>query len=197
MLVEKQSGMKLKILITDGSGEYNSRDFETYCTSQGIIHEITTPYTPQHNGLVERRNNSLLDMTRSMLKEKKLPHEFLGEIVNIAAYILNRCPTKKLKNQVLEEIWSGRKPSINHLKVFGSICYKHVPDARRKKFEDKSEAMILIGYHNTGAYMLLDPQSKKIAIGRDVKVIEHEYRDWNLDKCRVFEKQVIIEDERI
>jgi len=147
VLVEKQSGMKLKILITDGSGEYNSRDFETYCTSQGIIHEITTPYTPQHNGLVERRNNSLLDMTRSMLKEKKLPHEFLGEIVNIAAYILNRCPTKKLKNQVLEEIWSGRKPSINHLKVFGSICYKHVPDARRKKFEDKSEAMILIGYH--------------------------------------------------
>lgn len=81
-------------------------------------------------------------MTRSMLKEKKLPHELWGEAVNTAAYILNRCPTKKLKNQVPEEVWSGRKPSIIHLKVFGSICYKHVPDTRRKKLEEKSEAMI-------------------------------------------------------
>ena len=71
-----------------------------------------------------------------------------------------------------EEIWSGRKPSVSHLKVFGSICYKHVPDSRRKKLEVKSEAMILVGYHNTGAYRLLDPHSKKIAISRDVKVLE-------------------------
>jgi transposase InsO family protein len=88
----------VNILRTDGGGEYTSRYFESYCTSQGIIHEVTTPYTPQHNGLVERRNKSLLDMARSMLKEKKLPHEFLGKAVNIAAYILNRYPIKNLKN---------------------------------------------------------------------------------------------------
>jgi transposase InsO family protein len=133
VLAKKQSGMKLKILRIDGGGEYTSRDFETYCTNQGIIHEVTSPYTPQHNGLAERRNRSLLDMTRSMLKETKLPHEFWGEAVNIAAYILNKCPTKKMNDKVPEEIWSGRKPSISRLKVFGSICYKHVPDSRRKK----------------------------------------------------------------
>jgi len=55
---------------------------------------VTAPYTPQHNGLAERRNKSLLDMAKNMLKEKKLPHEFWGEAVNIAVYILNRCPTK-------------------------------------------------------------------------------------------------------
>jgi hypothetical protein len=135
-------------------------------------------------------------MARSMLKEKKLPHEFWGEAVNTAAYILNKCPTKKMKDKVPEEIWSGRKPSISHLKVFGLICYKHVPDSRRKKLEDKSEAMILVGYHNTGAYRFLDPHSKKIAISRDVKVFEEEFWDWISNKCSVSEKQVIIEDNR-
>jgi len=89
VLAEKQSGMKLKILKTDGGGEYTSRDFESYCTNQGIIHEVTAPYTLQHNGLAERRNRSLLDMARSMLKENKLHHEFWGEAINTAAYILN------------------------------------------------------------------------------------------------------------
>jgi len=157
---------------------------------------VTAPYTPQHNGIVEMRNKSLLDMARSMLKEKKLPHEFGGKAVNIAAYILNRCPTKKLKNQVPKEVWSGRKPYVSHLKVFGTICYKHVPDARRKKFEDKSEAMILLGYHNIGAYILFDPRSKEIVISRYVKVLEDEYWDWTANKCSVSKKQVIIEDNR-
>lgn len=95
-----------------------------------------------------------------------------------------------------EEVWSGRKPYVSHLKVFGSICYKHVPDARRNKLEDKSEAMILVGYHNTGAYRLLDPHSKKIVISRDVKVLEDEYWNWTANKFSVSEKQVIIEDNR-
>ena len=102
MLAEKQCSMKLKILRTYGGGEYTSRDFECYCTSQGIIHEVTSPYTPQHNGLAERRNKCLLDMVRSMLKEMKLPHKFRGEAVNTTTYILNRCPTKKMKDKVLD-----------------------------------------------------------------------------------------------
>lgn len=62
--------------------------------------------------------------------------------------MLNRCPIRRLKNKVLEEVWSGDKPHVNHLKVFGSVCYKHLPGARRKKLDDKSEAMILVGSQN-------------------------------------------------
>jgi len=82
------------------------------------------------------------------------------------------------------------------LKVFGSICHKHVPDSRRKKLEDKSEAVILVGYHNIGAYRLLDPHSKKISISREVKVLEEEFWDWNSNQCSMFEKQVVIEDNK-
>ncbi|WJX17846.1 hypothetical protein P8452_07710 [Trifolium repens] len=128
-LVEKQSDKSLKVLRTDGGGEYTSTEFENYCKEQGIIHEVTAPYTPQHNGLAERRNRTV--------------------------YILNRSPTKKLKDKVPEEVWSKSKPSVSHLKVFGSLCYKHVPDAKRKKLEDKSVPMIFVGYHRTGAYRLL------------------------------------------
>ncbi|GAU46952.1 hypothetical protein TSUD_281870 [Trifolium subterraneum] len=148
-LVEKQSDKSIKVPRTDGGGEYTSKEFENYCKDQGIIHEVTTPYTPQHNGLAERRNRSILDMARSMLKDK-----------------------------VSEEVWSKYKPSVAHFKVFCSLSYKHVPDARRKKLDDKSEPMIFVGYHRNGAYRLYNPTSDKIEISRDVKVLENESRDW-------------------
>ncbi|GAU38979.1 hypothetical protein TSUD_378550 [Trifolium subterraneum] len=144
----------IKVLRTDGGGEYTSKEFENYCKYQGIIHEVTTPYTPQHNGLTERRNRSILDMVRSMVKQKGLPHRFWGEAVSTAVYILNISPTKKLKDKVPEEVWSKCKSSVTHFKVFGSLSYKHVPDARRKKLDDKSEPMIFVGYYVTGAYRL-------------------------------------------
>lgn len=73
-LVERQSGHELKILRTDGGGEYNSKEFHEFCKRKDIEHEVTTPYTPKHNGLAERRNKTLLDMARCMLKGIGLPH---------------------------------------------------------------------------------------------------------------------------
>jgi len=107
-----------------------------------------------------------------------MPHMFWGEAFNTATYILNKCPTKKLKNKVPEEAWSGRKLSVKHLKVFGSICYKHIPDTKRSKLDDKSEKIILLGYHSTGAYKLYDPISKKVQVSRDVIVYENEAWKW-------------------
>ena len=66
---------------TDGYGEYTSKVFQKFCEENGILHEVTAPYTPQHNDLAERRNRSLLDMTISMLKLKNMPNTLLGEAV--------------------------------------------------------------------------------------------------------------------
>jgi len=178
ILVEKQSGKSIKVLRTYGGGEYTSKVFEKFCEDNGIVHEVTAPYTPQHNVLAERRNRSLLDMTRNMLNMKKMPNTFWGEAVKTATYILNRCPTKKL-NQILEEIWLGCKQSAKHLRVFGSLCYVHIPDAKRRKLGNKSEPMILVGYHETCAYMLYHPLNHSIVISRDVKICENEAWDWN------------------
>ncbi|PNY18017.1 copia-type polyprotein [Trifolium pratense] len=177
-LVENQSSKRIKILRTDGGGEYTSRSFESFCVENGIEHEVTAPYTPQHNGLAERRNRTILDMARCMVKHRNLPKSFWGEAVNTAVYVLNKCPTRKLKDKVPEEVWCGKKPSVSHFRVFGALCYKHVPEAKRKKLDDRSESMILVGYHATGAYKLYDPISKKMTFSRDVIVDEGKSWDW-------------------
>ena len=155
--VERQSELKLKILRTNEGDEYNSKEFKEFCEAKGIEHEVIAPYTPQHKGLAERTNRTLLDMARCMLKGKGLLNCYWGEAVTTAAYVLNRCPTKRLQSITPEEAWTGDKPTVNHLRIFGSLSYRHIPDERRKKLDDKIEALILVGYHPTSAYKLYSP----------------------------------------
>ena len=172
ILVEKQSGKSLKILRTDGGGEFTSGEFENFCRDNGIIHEIIAPYTPQHNGVAERRNITIMNIVRSMMKGTNLPLSFWAEAVED-----NYLYTKSMSNSdsvllVLEEVWSGRKPLVQHLRVFGTLCYTHVPDQKRRKLDDKSEAMIFNGYHTTGSYKLYNPKKKKVIYNRDVQFDE-------------------------
>ena len=113
----------------------------------------------------------------SMLKTKKLPKRFWGEAVTTAVYLLNRCPSKRLQGVTPEEAWSGRKPSVNHFRIFGSVFYRHVPEVKRSKLDSRGEKLVLVGYHCTGAYRLLKPITGKIVISRDVTV--DELSSWN------------------
>lgn len=90
----------MKILIIDGGGEFNSTEFKKFSEEHVIEHEVTAPYIPQHNGLAERINITLLDMTKSMLKEKNRSHTLWGKAFATSTYVINRCPTKKLKKVV-------------------------------------------------------------------------------------------------
>ncbi|KAK2438086.1 putative mitochondrial protein [Trifolium repens] len=176
--VENQSNKKIKILRSDGGGEYTSLEFKSFCESSGIKHEVTAPYTPQHNGIAERRNRTIMNMTRCMLKEKELPHSFWGEAVVTACYVLNRCPTRQV-SKVPEAIWTGHTPSVKHLRVFGCLCYKHIPDQKRHKLDDNNEVMIMIGYHTAGSYKLYNPVNNKVTSSRDVTFEEDKSWNWN------------------
>nr|KYP39141.1 Retrovirus-related Pol polyprotein from transposon TNT 1-94 [Cajanus cajan] len=106
-----------------------------------------------------------MEMARSMLKEKGLPNTFWVEAVYIAVYILNRCPTKVVQDKTLIEAWSGIKPSAKHLRVFGSICYIHVPEEKRHKLEDKTVRGIFLGYSTQSkGYRVYNLQTKKLII---------------------------------
>ncbi|CAA0832646.1 Uncharacterized mitochondrial protein AtMg00710, partial [Striga hermonthica] len=85
-------------------------------------------------------------MARTMLAEKNMPKEFWAEAIYTTVYLLNRCPTKVVQNKTPIEAWSGQKPSAQHLRVFGSICYVHIPKKKRHKLEEKSEKGIFLGY---------------------------------------------------
>ncbi|XP_050909629.1 uncharacterized protein LOC127123453 [Lathyrus oleraceus] len=89
------------------------------------------------------------------------------------------CHTKKITNKLPEEVCNGERSSVSHLKVFGSMCYKHAPDARKRKLDDKSEPVILVGYHKTEAYRLFNPINQKIMFSRDIVIDENSAWDWN------------------
>jgi transposase InsO family protein len=77
--VEKESECSIKKLRTDGGGEYVSNEFAKFCEQEGIVHEVIAPYTPQHNEIAERKNRSIMNMARSMLKGKEMPNRFWAE----------------------------------------------------------------------------------------------------------------------
>lgn len=84
-------------------------------------------YTPQQNGVTERKKKAMVEMAKCMLNEKELPYRLWGEPVHTAVYLLNRCPTRPIDNATPFEMFSGRKPGVKHLKVFGLVCYSHIP----------------------------------------------------------------------
>lgn len=150
--------------------------------SNGIKRQLTASYTPQQNGVAERKNRSLLNMVRSMLSHKKMPKTFWPEAVNWSVYIQNRSPTIAVKDVTPEEAWSGKKPSVHFFRVFGSIGYVHIPNSQRKKLDDKSVKCVLLGIsEESKAYKLYDPIAKKVHISRDVIFAENEHWNWKFN----------------
>ncbi|GMP43110.1 hypothetical protein CsSME_00012606 [Camellia sinensis var. sinensis] len=193
--VEKQSGYYIKTLRSDQGGEYTSNAFENYCKEHGIKHQTTLSYMPQLNGVAERKNRTILDMARSMLKGKGLPKQFWAEAVSCALYLLNRCPTKSLHSMTPEEAWSSHKPSVNYLKIFGCVAHTKIPEARRTKIDDKGEKCILVGYGDrTMGYKLYNPITRKVIMSRDVIFEEEEAWNWNQDEV-VKDTELILKDE--
>ncbi|GJQ90038.1 retrotransposon protein, putative, ty1-copia subclass [Tanacetum coccineum] len=102
--VENQLGKTIKSLRSDRGGEYMSQEFLDHLKDHGIIAHRTPPYTPQHNGVSERRNRTLLDMVRSMMSQTTLPKSFWDYALETAARILNMVPTKKVEKTPYE-VW--------------------------------------------------------------------------------------------
>ncbi|MCO5549447.1 hypothetical protein L7F22_002918 [Adiantum nelumboides] len=168
-MVENETGCKVQTLRTDRGGEYMSGAFKIFLGKKGIKHQCTMPYTPQQNGVAERKNRSLMEMVRCMLKTKSLPHKLWMEAVACAAHVLNRCPTRALKTITPYESWYDRKPSVSYLRVFGCLAYAHIPQQLRGKLDDKAVKCIFVGYSSgSKGYRLYNPATNKIFESHDV-----------------------------
>jgi transposase InsO family protein len=136
---------KLKVLRTDRGDEFNSIEFGLYCAEEGVQRHLTAPYSPQQNGVVEQRNQTIVGMARSMLKARRMPVTFWGEAMSMAVFILNRSPTRSLKGTAPFEAWHDRKPDVSFLRTFG--CVGHVKETRPGlgKLADRSTPMVFLG----------------------------------------------------
>ncbi|GJS80343.1 retrotransposon protein, putative, ty1-copia subclass [Tanacetum coccineum] len=112
--VENQLGKTIKSLRSNRGGEYMSQEFLDHLKEHGIIAHRTPTYMPQHNGVSERRNRTLLDMVRSMISQITLPKSFWDYALESAARILNMVSTKKVEKTPYE-IWHGQAPKLSYL----------------------------------------------------------------------------------
>ena len=121
-VVENERGLKLVSLRTDNGGEFTSAALRTWLKEKGVSQQFTPPRTPQANGVAERMNRTLQEIARSMMQDTGLGGGSWGEVFLTASYLRNRGPVRG-EEQTPEEMYSGKKPSIAHLRAYGCKVY--------------------------------------------------------------------------
>ncbi|XP_072933025.1 uncharacterized protein [Epargyreus clarus] len=152
----------------------------------------TNPYTPEQNGLCERFNRTIVERARCLLFEAKLDKSFWAEAVNTAVYLKNRTPASGLDQKTPIEVWTGRKPDLSHVRIFGSPVMMHVPKNKRLKWDKKAVQFILVGYsENVKGYRLYNPETKKICTSRDVIIMEPDIVQIEINEGQIEKQQSI------
>jgi hypothetical protein len=178
---EAECGHKRCVLRIDNGDEFTVAEFMSYYADERVQRHYSSPYNLQQNGIVERRNQTVVGMAWALLKQRRMPVVFWREAVVTAVYILNRSPTKALNGRTLYESWHGRKPVVSHLRVFGCLAFGkefgHIG-----KLDDRSTPGVFIGYaEGSKAYCILDPGTQRVRMTRDV--VFDEGREWAWDKA--------------
>jgi transposase InsO family protein len=146
VFIEKQTGKHIGILRTYNGGEFESLQFEDFCKEAGIKRQLTVPYNPQQHGVAERKSKTICEATKAMMFDQDLPNSLWAEATSIALYIKSRCPHAILKDKTPEEVFSGIKPEVGHLRIFGCLVYIHVPKEKRTKIESSGKKGVFVGY---------------------------------------------------
>jgi hypothetical protein len=168
-LVENQTRKKIKVF-SDNGGEYTSKEFNIFCRQAGIKEELTVPYNPQQDGIAERKNRSIIETAKSMIRDLDLPMCLWAEACLTVVYILNKCPHRVLKDKTSKEAFTGEKPQVAHLCVFGCPVYIHILDEKGTKLKPSGLKGIFVGYSETSkAYRVYIPSQRKVIVSRYVK----------------------------
>ncbi|CAO2163650.1 unnamed protein product [Urochloa humidicola] len=185
---ENEFELKVKNVRSDNGSEFKNTRVDEFCDEKGIKHEFSTTYTPQQNGLVERKNRTLIDMARSMLSEYNVSHSFWAEAINTACHASNRLYCHRFLNKTPYELLIGRKPNISYFRVFGSKCYILRKGTRLSKFGSKCDEGFLLGYSsNSKSYRVYNKSKGFVEETYDVEFDEtngsHEEKE-NLSDVR-------------
>jgi hypothetical protein len=177
--VKRETGKKLKVLRTDNGGEFTSVQFGEYCAGEGILRQHSAPHSPQQNGVVERRNQMVVNAARSILRARSMPGFFWGEAVHTAVYLLNRSPTAALDGLTPFQAWYRKKPPVHFLRVFGCVAFIKQLRPHPTKLEDRDRKVVFIGYEaGAKAYRFYDPATERVRVARDVVFDENARWDW-------------------
>jgi transposase InsO family protein len=135
---QNEFGLRIKKIRSDNGSEFKNSQIEGFLEEEGIKHKFSSPYTPQQNGVGDRKNRNLLDMARTMLGEYKTPDQFWAEAINTACYSINQLYLHRILKKTSYELLTGKKPNVSYFRVFGSKCFILVKRGRKTKFAPKA-----------------------------------------------------------
>jgi transposase InsO family protein len=166
---QNEFGLRIKKNRSDNGMEFKNSQIEGFFEEEGIKHELSSPYTPQQNGVVERKNRTLLDMARTMLDEYKTPDRFWAEAINIACYSINRLNLHWILKKTSYALLTGKNPNVSYFRVFRSKCFILIKRGRNSKFAPKAVEGFLLGYDsNTRAYRIFNKSTGLDEVSCDI-----------------------------
>ena len=176
-LVENQCQQKIAAFQCDGGGEFVSKQFVSHLVDCGIRQLISCPYTPQQNGLAERKHRHITELGLSMMFQSKVPHFLCVEAFYTSNYLCNLLPSSVLHGQKSPyEALFGTPPVYNSLRVFGCACYPNLRPYAHNKFDPKSLLCVFTGYNEKyKGYRCYHPPTGKIFINRHVLFDETKF----------------------
>ncbi len=165
MRVQNEWKVNLVKVRSDNGTEFKNSQVEAFLDK----HEFSSPYAPQQNGVVERKNRTLIEMARTMLDEYKTSPKFWAEAVNTACHSINRIYLHPLLKKTPYELLTNSKPNISYFRVFGCKCYILRKGKHLTTFEAKSDVSIFIGYStNSHAYRVFNSSTRVVEESMDV-----------------------------
>ncbi|KAK1686603.1 hypothetical protein QYE76_047451 [Lolium multiflorum] len=163
---------EIKAIRTDNGTEFKNYTMQEFVDDEGIKHEFSAPYTPQQNGVVERKNRTIIEMARTMLSEFNSPHNFWGEAISTVHYS-NRLFLRPPHNKTPYELLTGNKPNVTYIRVFGCKCLVKNNKGKLGKFETRTIEGIFVGYaENSHAYRYYNRSTGTIEVSCDVVFLE-------------------------
>ena len=167
--VSTSFGANIKVFQSDGGGEYLSTKFQSFLRSNGIIHQMSCPYTPEQNGLAERKNRHIVETSITLLQQASLSSQFWYHAFATATYLINRMPTSTLGMKSPFEALYHTPPRLDHLKVFGCLCYPSMKPYRPNKLAPKTMECIFLGYASVyKGYICYDESNHRFIVSRHV-----------------------------
>ena len=166
---QNEFNLRIKNIRSDNGSEFKNTNVEEYLDEEGIKHEFSAPYSPQQNGVAERKNRTLIEMARAMLDEYKTSDRFWAEAINTACHATNRLYLHRLLKKTPYELLTGNKPNVSYFRVFGSKCFILNKKPKSSKFSPKTSEGFLLGYDsNTRAYRVFNKDSGCVEVTCDV-----------------------------
>ena len=168
---ENLTRKRVKILRCDNGKEYLNNRFYKFANEKGIILNNCPAYVHKLNGTAERFNRTIMDMAWCLLAESHVHKQYWPEKVCAATYLKNRTLANTIEWKTPFEIFFKRKPSVDHLSLYGSRVFVRKPEQKRiSKCDNKADMGILLGYSNVGYRVLLN---NKMIVARHAIVAEN------------------------